>query len=1010
MICSASCGNRVATRCDRASAVCFIGPQRPSATIEIRQVDAERHRRRGPALGLGHLEVLDLQARPATSRAPPPARRRTALPTVRTTSSGCSSPNSPAPRRPGQLAGRTGVAQVVLARAAGRQVGEDLAPARCRRAGAAPSGAGSARRRRGSPSPAGAAPAPAPAAGARRRRRTGRAAARPPPRRRRPGSRPGAPGRAARAGRRARRSRPGRAVASPYPSGPRRRASARRGPSRAPGAAPAGCRSARPAARRSGAVAERLVHQPRQLLALLRAAATASAARPPRPAGPARRSARRRSPGCSGKNSPCSAMNSANASVGVLAPGVLAEQVVEVARPSRRRLASAAGSRPAARRASRRTAARPPRGAARRGSAGTSPAPRRWPSRSRPAPRTARAVDRGRLSSIASSNRAASSSRPRSSSRSAARAWSSSCWARVTAPSRLPRRSASRRIRRARACRSSRPRPSRGPRRSRSRSASRRLPPPSTSLADLVDGRPHVVRRGERVGPVPPRPVPEAVVRVMPISSPYTVRPSSVSSLDSRRVRCRPSSTNSMPAPPARGSARRRGRAGRAPWPGPARCRPGASSSSAGDQVAGLDDVALGDQVGEAGQVQPGQPGPERLGGGRPQQVGEDLDLPALLTALELDLAAQRAGHRHGVADPGHRVASRRAGRTGAARTRRRSRRPRSRTGPRRPERASTAGDSRTARVKRASTSITCSGHRRATSAASCRISVDLQLEVERVVGADLGAEPVLERGDDPAAVGVVLRVGAGHQQQVQRQPQLVAADLDVALLEHVEQRHLDALGQVGQLVDGEDAAVGPRHQAEVDGLRVAQGAALGHPDRVDVADQVADAGVRGGQLLAVPLERCSQATGRSSPHLGGQPAGGRGERRVRVLVQLGAGDHRGPLVEQVDQRRGSAGSCPGRARRAAPCRGRRASPARPRAARCRRSRRCPGNAASPGAQPVEQVVAELLLDGAELRGRRRGARRGCGAGSLSPDRRYLAIVSLRFARSEQRLDTVRRM
>ena len=124
----------------------------------------------------------------------------------------------------------------------------------------------------------------------------------------------------------------------------------------------------------------------------------------------------------------------------------------------------------------------------------------------------------------------------------------------------------------------------------------------------------------------------------------------------------------------------------------------------------------------------------------------------------------------------------------------------------------------------------------------------------ERVVGADLGPEPVLERGDDPAPVGVVLRVGARHQHDVERQPERVAAHPDVALLEHVEQRHLDALGQVGQLVEAEDAAVGARHHAEVDGLRVAEGPSLGHLDRVDVADQVADAGVRGGELLAVPL------------------------------------------------------------------------------------------------------------------------------------------------------------
>src|SRR5262249_7120672 len=47
------------------------------------------------------------------------------------------------------------------------------------------------------------------------------------------------------------------------------------------------------------------------------------------------------------------------------------------------------------------------------------------------------------------------------------------------------------------------------------------------------------------------------------------------------------------------------------------------------DQLAGLDahaTVALGDQVGEAGQVEPGEVRVERLGGGGTQQVGEDLD------------------------------------------------------------------------------------------------------------------------------------------------------------------------------------------------------------------------------------------------------------------------------------------------------------------------------------------------------------------------------------------------
>ena len=129
-----------------------------------------------------------------------------------------------------------------------------------------------------------------------------------------------------------------------------------------------------------------------------------------------------------------------------------------------------------------------------------------------------------------------------------------------------------------------------------------------------------------------------------------------------------------------------------------------------------------------------------------------------------------------------------------------------------------------------------------------------LRLELQRVVRADLGAEPVLERGDDAAAVGVVLGVGAGDDEHVERQPQRVAAHLNVALLHHVQHRHLDALGQVGQLVDGDDAAVCPRDQAVSDGLRIAEAAALGHLDRIDVADEVGHAGVGGGQLLGVPL------------------------------------------------------------------------------------------------------------------------------------------------------------
>ncbi len=100
---------------------------------------------------------------------------------------------------------------------------------------------------------------------------------------------------------------------------------------------------------------------------------------------------------------------------------------------------------------------------------------------------------------------------------------------------------------------------------------------------------------------------------------------------------------------------------------------------------------------------------------------------------------------------------------------------------------------------------------------------VDLGVDLQRVVRAHLGAEAVLERRDDAAAVRVVLGVRGRDEEYVERQPQRVAADLDVALLHHVQQRDLNAFGQVRQLVDGDDAAVRAGHQTEVDRLRVAE-------------------------------------------------------------------------------------------------------------------------------------------------------------------------------------------
>ena len=97
-------------------------------------------------------------------------------------------------------------------------------------------------------------------------------------------------------------------------------------------------------------------------------------------------------------------------------------------------------------------------------------------------------------------------------------------------------------------------------------------------------------------------------------------------------------------------------------------------------------------------------------------------------------------------------------------------------------------------------------------------------------------------------------------------------------------------------------------HEAVVQGELVGQVPALGHLDRVDLADEVGDRRVRGGQLLAEataavdPLDRGVVAV------LGDEVLGVAGHRGVGVVVDLRAGHDRHPLVEQLHQRADHAG------------------------------------------------------------------------------------------------------
>src|SRR3954452_1776725 len=505
--------------------------------------------------------------------------------------------------------------------------------------------------------------------------------------------------------------------------------------------------------------------------------------------------------------------------------------------------------------------------------------------------RTAPAASSGRVASSISAQRASSPSSPARVSRSWAKAWSRAArtWSRV--PPRSPRRRAALRIRRTLAARSSSPRLPSNPRRSRSDSASRSDPPESTSRPISSNAARTSYGGASGSGPSCHGPYLNRL-----ISGPVDETPGDRLLVDaSGQVQAFQdeldggrdlAGTGVVAVTEPVQNLRQAGH-----------CPHLRQHLLAGNQLAGLNRGSLGKQVSEAGQVEPGQPVPEGLRDRHLEQVLHHLGLSALLAHLELDLAEQRRYDRRDVTHPRDRQPLTHTG-ASAERRRghslgRRDREPSADAGPvvDRGGLPQPAGQSRDDLEQ----VLGYVGDQHGLLGDELYLLGDLT----RVVRADLRAEPVLERRDNPTAVGVVLWVRAGHQQYVDRQPQRVAPDLNVAFLEDVEHRDLDALSEVGQLIDAEHAAVGAGKEAVVHGLRVPERPALGYLDRVDVTDEVADAGVRGRQLLDVPLLTVLPDHREVVADLCGETTAARADGDQWVVVDLAALDHRSPLVEQ---------------------------------------------------------------------------------------------------------------
>ena len=124
-----------------------------------------------------------------------------------------------------------------------------------------------------------------------------------------------------------------------------------------------------------------------------------------------------------------------------------------------------------------------------------------------------------------------------------------------------------------------------------------------------------------------------------------------------------------------------------------------------------------------------------------------------------------------------------------------------------------------------------------------------------RIVGANFRSDAVFQRRDDLAARRVVLRVGAEHQRNVERQADGISLNLNIAFLHDVEQADLNFSREVRQFVDGENAMIGARQQSVVHGVLAAEFvSAACRLDGIDIADQVGDRDIGRGQFFHVAL------------------------------------------------------------------------------------------------------------------------------------------------------------
>src|SRR6266436_5212077 len=163
-----------------------------------------------------------------------------------------------------------------------------------------------------------------------------------------------------------------------------------------------------------------------------------------------------------------------------------------------------------------------------------------------------------------------------------------------------------------------------------------------------------------------------------------------------------------------------------------------------------------------------------------------------------------------------------------------------------------------------------------------------------RVMRANFGADAVFERRNDFAAGGVVLGIGGEDEEHVERKAERIALNLDVAFLHDVEEADLNFSGEIGEFVDGKDAAIGAREKAVVNGKFVGKIASTARgADGIDVADDVGHGDIGRGEFFDETIFARHPGDRRVVAISGNCFAACTADRLERIVIDFAAGDDR---------------------------------------------------------------------------------------------------------------------